>query len=177
MAEDLMDRIVSLAKRRGLIFPSSELYGGMRSVYDYGPLGVLLKNNVKAAWWREMVQLRPDIVGLDAAILMSPKVWEASGHVENFKDPLAECKKCNGRFRTDKLKDPETCPDCGEKLGKPRMFNGMFKTSLGSVEDEGSEIYLRPETAQGIYLNFHNVVDSMHPRLPFTVPGLPTEWS
>lgn len=169
MAEDLMDRITSLAKRRGFIFQSSDIYGGIASVYDYGPLGVLLKNNVKAAWWKEMVQLRPDVFGLDSAILMSPRIWEASGHVENFTDPLVECKKCKNRFRADQLEDPSICPECNGDLSEPRDFNGMFKTSMGSVEDEGKTIYLRPETAQGIYVNFPNVVSSMNAKLPFGI--------
>src|SRR5512143_909984 len=150
-----MDAIVSLAKRRGLIFQSSEIYGGIGSTWDYGPLGVELKRNVKEAWWRAVVQSRDDVVGLDAAILMHPKVWEASGHIASFADPLVECKACHLRWRLDDIKgDAKVCPTCGCELSDPRMFNLMFKTFMGPVEDEASTVYLRPETAQGIFVNF-----------------------
>ena len=153
---DLMDRVVNLAKRHGLVFPSSEIYGGFRSTWDYGPLGVLLKRNVKDAWWRSMVQLRDDIVGLDAAILMAPKVWEASGHIATFTDPLVDCRNCKERFRADELPDSGACPNCGMKdtFTEARQFNLMFKTFVGPVEDDASVAYLRPETAQGIFVNF-----------------------
>ena len=154
-----MDRVVNLAKRRGLVFPSREIYGGFRSTWDYGPLGVLLKRNVKDAWWRSMVQLRDDVVGLDAAILMAPKVWEASGHVATFTDPLVDCRNCNERFRADHLPESGACPNCGAKdsFTEARQFNLMFKTYVGPVEDDASVAYLRPETAQGIFVNFKNV--------------------
>ena len=153
---DLMDRVVNLCKRRGLVFPSSEIYGGFRSTWDYGPLGVLLKRNVKDAWWRSMVQLRDDVVGLDAAILMAPKVWEASGHLATFTDPLVDCRNCKERFRADHLPASGACPNCGAKdsFTEARQFNLMFKTYVGPVEDDASVAYLRPETAQGIFVNF-----------------------
>ena len=158
---DLMDRVVNLAKRRGLVFPSSEIYGGFRSTWDYGPLGVLLKRNVKDAWWRSMVQLRDDIVGLDSAILMAPKVWEASGHVATFTDPLVDCRNCKERFRADQLPESGACPNCGMKdtFTEARQFNLMFKTYVGPVEDDASVAYLRPETAQGIFVNFAERAD------------------
>src|SRR5436190_15688376 len=140
----LMDRVVNLAKRRGLVFPSSEIYGGFRSTWDYGPLGVLLKRNVKDAWWRSMVQLRDDVVGLDAAILMAPKVWEASGHLATFSDPLVDCRNCKERFRADQIGDPPRCPNCrSHDLTEARPFHLMFKTYVGPVEDEASVAYLR----------------------------------
>src|SRR5690349_23236203 len=164
-----MDKIVSLAKRRGFIFQSSEIYGGTGSCWDYGPLGVELKNNIKRAWWRDMVQLRDDVVGLDAGIIMSPEVWRASGHVENFTDPLVECSVCHRRFRADELTPEGTCPyDCGE-VSEPRHFNLMFKTYLGPVEEEAAVVYLRPETAQGIFVNFLNVQKSTNRRLPLGI--------
>src|SRR3954468_6463985 len=146
---DLMDKIVNLSKRRGFVFPSAEIYGGFRSTYDYGPIGVLLLRNVKDAWWRSMVQLRDDILGLDASILSPPAIWQASGHLQNFTDPLVDCKRCNERFRLDKLDDPETCPSCGSKKSftEARQFNLMFKTFAGPVEESAAEVYLRPETA------------------------------
>ena len=163
-----METIVSLAKRRGFIFQSSEIYGGLASTYDYGPLGVELKRNVKEAWWRTFVHQRDDMVGLDAAILMAPQVWVASGHVSGFSDPLVECKACHHRFREDQI-DTTTCPDCGGKLTEPRMFNLMFKTFLGPLEDETSQTYLRPETAQGIFVNFQNVLMATRRKLPFGI--------
>ena len=171
-APELFDKLVSLAKRRGFVFPSSEIYGGAGSTWDFGPLGVELKNNVKRAWWRSMVQLRDDIVGLDAAILMHPRVWEASGHVENFTDPLVECAGCRHRYRLDELTAGAEgpCPHCGEKkLGAPRKFNLMFKTFVGPAEDTASVAWLRPETAQGIFVNFDNVQQSMRRKLPFGI--------
>ena len=168
---DLMDRIVNLAKRRGLVFPSSEIYGGFRSTWDYGPLGVLLKRNVQDAWWRSMVQLRDDIVGLDAAILMAPKVWEASGHLGAFSDPLVDCRNCKERFRADHLPESGACPNCGGKgtFTEARQFNLMFKTFVGPVEDDASVAYLRPETAQGIFVNFANVQTTTRKKPPFGV--------
>jgi len=162
-----MDTIVSLCKRRGYIFQSSEIYGGFASTWDYGPLGAELKNNVKAAWWRAVVQERDDIVGLDAAILMAPQVWVASGHVEQFTDPLVDCKQCQQRFRADQV--GERCPDCGGELTEARQFNMMFKTFVGPVEDDAAVAYLRPETAQGIFANFANVQTTMRKKLPFGV--------
>jgi glycyl-tRNA synthetase len=168
---DQMDRIVNLAKRRGLVFPSSEIYGGFRSTWDYGPLGVLLKRNVKEAWWRSMVQLRDDVVGLDSAILMAPKVWEASGHLATFTDPLVDCRNCKERFRSDQLPASGACPNCGAKdsFTESRNFNLMFKTHVGPVEDEGAVAYLRPETAQGIFVNFQNVQTTTRKKPPFGI--------
>ena len=167
----LMERVVNLAKRRGLVFPSSEIYGGFRSTWDYGPLGVLLKRNVKAAWWRAMVQLRDDVVGLDAAILMAPKVWEASGHIATFTDPLVDCRNCKERFRADQLPESGACPNCGMKdtFTEARNFNLMFKTFVGPVEDDSSIAYLRPETAQGIFVNFKNVQTTTRKKPPFGI--------
>jgi glycyl-tRNA synthetase len=167
----LMDRVVNLAKRRGLVFPSSEIYGGFRSTWDYGPLGVLLKRNVKDAWWRSMVQLRDDIVGLDAAILMAPQVWEASGHVATFADPLVDCRNCNERFRADHLPESGACPNCGakESFTEARQFNLMFRTHVGPIEDAGSVAYLRPETAQGIFVNYKNVQTTSRKKPPFGI--------
>jgi glycyl-tRNA synthetase len=163
-----MDKLVSLCKRRGFIFPSSEIYGGMGACYDYGPLGVELKNNVKKSWWKAVVQGRDDMVGLDASILMHPQTWVASGHVEGFADPLVDCKQCKQRWRADHIKDGK-CPACGGELTEPRMFNLMFKTFVGPVEDEASVAYLRPETAQGIFVNFQNVLNSTRKKLPFGI--------
>lgn len=165
-----MDKIVSLSKRRGFIFQSSEIYGGFGSCYDYGSLGVLLKNNIKKEWFKAMVQLHSNIVGLDASILMSPKVWEASGHLTaGFTDPLVECKKCKKRWRADKLENAKKCPECGGVLGAERKFNLMMKTFIGPVEDTASVAYMRAETCQGIYVNFKNVVDSMRMKVPFGI--------
>jgi glycyl-tRNA synthetase len=168
---DLMERVVNLCKRRGFIFPSSEIYGGFRSTWDYGPLGVLLKRNVKDAWWRSMVQLRDDIVGLDAAILMAPRVWEASGHVATFTDPLVDCRHCHQRFRLDHLPPSGACPNCGNKDGftEARDFNLMFQTHVGPVEEDGALAYLRPETAQGIFVNFANVQTTTRKKPPFGI--------
>lgn len=193
---DLMQKIVSLAKRRGFIFPSSEIYGGIGGFYDYGPLGVELKNNIKKAWWEDMVWKKDDIVGVDASIIMHPKVWEASGHVAGFTDPLAECKSCHKRFRADhlienlkdsgkldehgifseeELKDITKvfekikCPECKGEFVPPRKFNLMFKTFVGPVEDTESKAYLRPETAQGIFTNYKNILDTQRIKIPFGI--------
>jgi glycyl-tRNA synthetase len=165
-----LETIVNLAKRRGIAFQSSEIYGGLRSTWDYGPLGVELKDNVKRAWWKAMVQLRDDVVGLDASILMHPRVWEASGHVESFTDPLVECMNCHHRFRADHLPDPPACPDCGHKVfTDPRNFNLMFKTYAGPVEDAGALVWLRPETAQGIFVDFLQVQAVSRKKIPFGI--------
>ncbi|MEA2838465.1 MAG: glycyl-tRNA synthetase, partial [Bradyrhizobium sp.] len=172
MAEpELMEKVVNLCKTRGFVFPTAEIYGGFRSTYDYGPLGVLMLRNVKEAWWRSMVQMRDDIVGLDSAILLPPRVWEASGHLANFTDPLVDCRKCKERFREDQLDDPNLCPNCGSKdsFTESRNFNLMFKTHVGPVEDAGAEAYLRPETAQGIFLNFKNVLQTTRKKPPFGI--------
>jgi len=163
-----METIVSLCKRRGFIFQSSEIYGGLGSCWDYGPLGVELKRNVKEAWWKAMVHERDDVVGLDSAILMHPQVWVASGHVQQFADPLVECKSCNSRFRADQGAG-DKCPQCGGVLGEPRMFNLMFTTFMGPVEDQAAVVYLRPETAQGIFVNFQNALGSSRKKLPFGI--------
>ncbi len=167
MADNLMEKVVSLCKRRGFIFQSSEIYGGLSNTWDYGPFGVELKNNVKRAWWKSVVYERNDIFGLDAAILMHPKVWEASGHVENFYDLKSDCKSCKKRFKATDLKDKKKCPECGLELTDARPFNLMYKTHQGPIEDTGSLIYLRPETAQGMFVNFLNILDTKHPKLPF----------
>jgi len=164
-----MEKVVNLCKRRGLVFPSSEIYGGFRSTYDYGPLGVLLLRNVKDAWWRSMVQLRDDVVGLDSSILMSPKVWEASGHLANFSDPLVDCRSCKERWRADHIEEG-ACPNCGSHdLTEARPFNMMFKTFVGPVEDDAAEAYLRPETAQGIFVNFVNALQTTRKKPPFGI--------
>ncbi|MCH2319314.1 MAG: glycine--tRNA ligase [SAR202 cluster bacterium] len=163
-----IDKLTSLCKRRGFIFQSSEIYGGLASTWDYGPLGVELKRNVKDSWWKAMVWERDDMVGLDAAILMHPDTWRASGHLENFTDPLVECSDCNKRFREDHI-DSIVCPECGGKLSDPRLFHLMFKTHMGPVEEDASIVYFRPETAQGIFVNFSNVVTSTRKKLPFGI--------
>ena len=182
-----LETIVSLSKRRGFVYPSSEIYGGINAVWDYGPLGVELKNNVKRAWWRSMVQERDDIVGLDAGILMHPQVWVTSGHVGSFSDPLVECSTCRRRYRLDELPGAEglavadltdptvierlklACPNDGGPLSPPRRFNLMFQTYMGPVQDEASVIYFRPETAQGSYVNFKNVQQSSRKKVPFGI--------
>ena len=180
-----MDIFVSLCKRRGFIFQSSEIYGGIGGFWDYGPLGVELKNNIKQAWWRAVVQQRDDVVGLDASIVMNPRVWQASGHVDTFADPMVDCKSCKRRFRADELAECKheaesvhghtvdvsgvPCPECGGELTDPRMFNLMFKTYVGPVEDDASVAYLRPETAQGIFVNFDNVLTTTRRKLPFGI--------
>lgn len=182
---DSLDHIVAFAKRRGYIFQSSEIYGGLSSCYDYGPLGVLLKNNVKQAWWKSMVQERNDVVGIDSSILMHPRTWEASGHVDGFTDPLVDCKDCKKRWRADHLLEAKgikpdfrpgawhaakvVCPDCSGNLTDIRKFNLMFKTFMGVLEESSNEIYMRPETCQGIYVNFQNIQQSMRKKLPFGV--------
>ena len=166
-----MAELVSLCKRRGFVFPSSEIYGGLNSCWDYGPLGVEIKRNVKDRWWKAMTD-RDDIEGLDAAILMHPKVWEASGHVEGFVDPLVDCKTCKARFREDQMpgtcgqKSSKTTSECSGDFTEARQFNLMFKTNMGPLEDESSRVYLRPETAQGIFVNFLNVAQSCRQKNP-----------
>jgi glycyl-tRNA synthetase len=183
---DRMETIVSLSKRRGIVFPSSEIYGGLRAAWDYGPLGVEIKNNIKRQWWRSMVQVRDDIVGLDSSVILAPEVWQASGHVTQFTDPLTECQSCHYRFRADQLIEtyeekhghpPENgladlaCPHCGTKgaFTEPRNFNGMLRTYLGATEDESGLAYLRPETAQGIFINYKNVLQTSRKKLPFGI--------
>ena len=170
-APDQMERIVNLCKRRGLVFPSSDIYGGFRSTWDYGPLGVLLKRNVKEAWWRSMVQLRDDVVGLDSSILMHPRVWEASGHIGTFSDPLIDCRSCKERFRADHIDPAGPCPKCGNRdtFTEARNFNLMFKTFVGPVESDTNVAYLRPETAQGIFVNFKNVLTTSRKKPPFGI--------
>ncbi len=183
---DRMETIVSLSKRRGIVFPSSEIYGGLRAAWDYGPLGVEIKNNIKRQWWRSMVQVRDDIVGLDSSVILATEVWQASGHVTQFTDPLTECQSCHHRFRADHLIEayedkhghpPENgladlaCPHCGTKgaFTEPRNFNGMLRTYLGATEDESGLAYLRPETAQGIFINYKNVLQTARKKLPFGI--------
>ena len=163
-----MERLMSLCKRRGFIFQSSEIYGGQSACWDFGPLGVELKNNIKQLWWKAMVQENENIVGLDASIIMHPRVWEASGHVEGFNDPMVDCMECKRRFRADMI-EGDSCPECGGQLTDIRQFNLMFKTHIGPVEDSASVAYLRPETAQGIYVNFINVVNSTRQKIPFGI--------
>jgi glycyl-tRNA synthetase len=185
MAADRLETIVSLAKRRGFVYPSSEIYGGLRASWDYGPLGVELKNNVKRQWWRSMVQGREDVVGLDSCVILAREVWEASGHVETFTDPLTECTECHKRYRADHLEeafeakngrlpssmDEVNCPNCGNKgkFTQPKQFSGLLKTYLGAVEDESGLAYLRPETAQGIFINFDNVAQTSRKKPPFGI--------
>jgi glycyl-tRNA synthetase len=171
-ATDVMEAVVNLCKRRGFVFPSAEIYGGFRSTYDYGPLGSLMLRNVKNAWWRAMVQMRDDVVGLDAAILSPPAIWEASGHLgAGFADELVDCKSCKERFRFDHLEDPSVCPNCKAKdsFTPPRKFNLMFKTHVGPVEDSANVAYLRPETAQGMFTNFLNVLQTSRKKPPFGI--------
>lgn len=171
MSDVKLDDIVSLAKRRGFIYQGSDVYGGLSGTWDYGPLGVALKRNIMQLWWKMFVDGRDDMYGVDAAILMNQKVWQASGHVDTFTDPLVECSNCHARHRADKLEDPNKCPTCGMSgtFGEPKQFNMMFKTNVGPVADESSISYLRPETAQGIFTNYKNVVDSFYPDLPFGI--------
>ena len=175
-AQKHMERVVSLTKRRGFVYPSSEIYGGFQATYDYGPMGVELKRLIKQDWWDQMVSSRDDIVGLDASILMSPRVWEASGHVDGFNDPMVDCKTCKGRFRADKLEmsrclnKPSKRPgECDGELTEPRQFNMMFKTKAGPVDDSAATCYLRPETAQGIFVNFKNVMETTRVKIPFGI--------
>ncbi len=186
LRSDRLDAIVSLSKRRGFVYPSSEIYGGLRASWDYGPLGVELKNNIKRQWWRTMVTERDDIVGLDSSVILAREVWEASGHVTEFVDPLTECSFCHKRYRADQLIEAYeekhghppvdglaaiTCPNCGNKgtFTEPRMFNGLLRTHLGPVEDESGLAYLRPETAQGIFINFRNVLQTSRRKIPFGI--------
>ncbi len=162
-----MEAIIALCKRRGFVYQGSEIYGGLAGTWDYGPLGVALKKNIENLWWKMFIDDREDMYGMDAAILMNSKAWIASGHVGGFSDPLVECTKCKRRFRSDHLADKTKCPECGGALGEERQFNMMFKTSMGAMEDAGSVVYLRPETAGGMFVNYKNVVDSFHPKLPF----------
>ncbi len=165
-----MDKIISLAKRRGFIFPTAEKYGGLAGFWDWGPLGVELKNNIKKAWWRSFVQMRNDVVGLDSAIITNPSVWEKSGHLKGFSDKLAECKKCHHRFKADEIDIEKSCPDCGQNDFQPaREFNLMLKTHVGPADDTASIAYLRPETAQNIFVNFENVVQSSRLKIPFGI--------
>jgi glycyl-tRNA synthetase len=183
---DRLDTIVSLSKRRGLVYPSSEIYGGLRASWDYGPLGVEMKNNIKRQWWKSMVQERDDVVGLDSSVILAREVWEASGHVTEFVDPLTECQSCHRRFRADHLieayaerhgHEPDeglaqvTCPNCGTRgaFTEPRMFNGLLRTYLGATEDESGLAYLRPETAQGIFINYRNVLQTSRKKIPFGI--------
>ena len=172
---DRMQDIISLCKRRGFVFPSSEIYGGINAVWDYGPLGVEFKNNVKRAWWDAMTRMRDDIVGVDTSILMARRVWQASGHESAFTDPMVDCANCKNRFRADQVEemsgDPNVCPSCGMRgtLTAPRQFNLMFKTYMGPIEEDAGLVYLRPETAQGTYVNFQNVQTSMRRRIPFGI--------
>lgn len=170
-SETKLEDIVSLAKRRGFIYPGSDVYGGLSGTWDFGPLGVALKRNIMNLWWKMFVDARDDMYGVDAAIVMNPKVWQASGHVDTFSDPLVECKECKSRFRADKIDVGAPCENCkkGPNYSEPRQFNMMFKTNVGPVEDENSVAYLRPETAQGIFTNFKNVVDNFYPDLPFGI--------
>ncbi len=163
-----MEKIANLCKRRGFVYQSSEIYGGLASCWDYGPLGVELKRNITEAWWRDNITSREDMVGLDSSILMHPKVWEASGHIEGFTDPLVDCKSCKQRFRADQLAG-DRCPECGGELTEARQFNLMFRTFMGPVEDTASTVYLRPETAQGIFVNFQNVLNASRLKLPFGI--------
>lgn len=167
VASDAMTKIVALCKRRGFVFPGSEIYGGIGGFWDFGPLGVELKNNLKKLWWREMVEERDDIFGLDSTIINASAVWQASGHAISFTDPLVECKKCHHRFRADKVSGK--CPDCEGEFTPVRQFNMMFKTQVGAVEDSSATTYLRPETAQGIFINFTNVLNTVHPKIPFGI--------
>jgi len=162
-----MEDIISLCKRRGFIFQGSEIYGGLAGTWDYAHLGVALKNNIRNHWWKKFVTDREDMYGVDAAILMNQEVWKATGHVSGFSDPLSECKKCKKRFRTDQMEDSKKCPDCGGEMGESKQFNMMFKTHVGAVQDDTSISYLRPETAQGMFVNYKNILDSYHPKLPF----------
>ena len=169
MTEINLETLTSLSKRRGFIYQGSDIYGGLAGTWDYGPLGVLLKRNIVNLWWQTFVEQRHNMLGLDAAILMNHKVWEASGHATGFNDPMVDCSKCHSRFREDHIDKSKPCPVCGakESYSKPRLFNMMFKTNIGPVENEESQVYLRPETAQGIFTNYKNVIDSFYPDIPF----------
>jgi len=164
-----MEKVVSLSKRRGFVYPGSEIYGGLANTFDFGPLGVELKNNIKREWWKNFVQSRLDVYGLDGGILLSPRVWEASGHVKGFIDVFVDCLQCRKRFRVDQLAEAQKCPECGGAFTEPRRFVPMFKTFIGPVETAASVAYLRPETAQAIFINFKNILDSFHPEIPFGI--------
>jgi len=168
---NLMDKIISLCKRRGFIFPGSEIYGGLANSWDYGHLGVELKNNIKQLWWKKFVHLRDDVVGMDAALIMNSKVWEASGHLKNFSDPLIDCKKCHERFRADLVNAKDSCPNCGMKdsFTEARQFNLMLKTFLGPAEEEANVVYFRPETAQAMFVDFKNILQTTRKKLPFGI--------
>ncbi|MEK7088271.1 MAG: glycine--tRNA ligase, partial [Patescibacteria group bacterium] len=166
---DLLDKIVSLCKRRGFVFPSSEIYGGLAGFWDYGHYGLALKKNIQQSWWQYFVDNREDMYGMDAAIIMNQKVWRASGHVSGFSDPLVECEKCKRLNLKDPKKVQPLCSDCGGKLGEARQFNMMFKTNIGAMDNKDSISYLRPETAQGMFANFKNALDAYHPKLPFGI--------
>lgn len=169
LVSNRLETLVSLCKRRGFVFQSSEIYGGINAVYDFGPLGVRLRRRIRDLWWREMVDLRDDVEGVEASILMNPMVWQASGHLTNFSDPLVDCLgECHQRWRSDLL-EGDRCPNCGGALSAPRQFNLMFKTFIGPVDDEGSVVYLRPETAQGMFVNFKNILGSSRQRIPFGI--------
>jgi len=167
--KNLLEKVVSLCKRRGFVYPNSEIYGGIAGFYDYGPLGVELKNNIKRAWWENMVLSREDVVGIDGTIITHPRVWEASGHVEGFTDPLVDCKKCKKRFRADHVVKDSKCPECGGELTDPRQFNLMVEAGLGVLEGEKQKVYLRGEACQTIYLNYKNVLDSTSLKIPFGI--------
>src|SRR3989344_4173474 len=164
-----MEKIVSLCKRRGFVFPGSEIYGGLANSWDYGPLGVELKNNIKNLWWKKFVQERDDMVGIDASLLMNPKVWVNSGHLEVFNDPLVECSKCKRRFREDRIEVKGKCPECSGKLGEVKHFNLMLKTFLGPAEEKANQVYFRPETAQAMFVDFKNVLETSRKKLPFGI--------
>lgn len=166
--EELMNKIVALCKRRGFVFPGSEIYGGLANSWDYGPLGVELKNNIKNLWWKKFIHDRDDMVGIDAALIMNPKVWESSGHLATFSDPLVECRKCHHRFRADKI-DSKKCPDCKGELTEAKQFNLMLKTFLGPVEDQENTVYFRPETAQAMFVDFKNVLETSRKKVPFGI--------
>ena len=164
---NLMEKIISLCKRRGFVFPGSEIYGGLSNSWDYGPLGTELKKNIKDLWWKRFVQSRNDMVGIDAALIMNPKVWESSGHLKEFSDPLVECKKCHSRFREEEIE--KSCPNCEGELTKPKQFNLMFKTFIGPSEEKSDIAYFRPETAQAMFVDFKNVLDTSRKTLPFGI--------
>ncbi len=164
---NLMEKVVSLCKRRGFVFPGSEIYGGLAGTYDWGHFGVALKNNIKQYWWKKFVDSRRDMYGIDASILMRQEVWQNAGHVANFADPMVECDKCKEKYRVDQIEDKTKCPNCGGKLSEAKQFNMMFQTKVGVSDDSSATSYLRPETAQGMFVNFKNTVDAFHPKLPF----------
>ena len=167
MENNVMEKIVSLCKRRGFVFQGSEIYGGLGGTFDWGHFGLALKNNIKQSWWKKFVDGRRDMYGIDAAILMRQEVWQASGHAAGFADPMVECEKCKKKFRPDQIENAKKCPECGGKLGEVRQFNMMFQTKVGASQDSSATSYLRPETAQGMFVNFKNTVDAFHPKLPF----------